>query len=109
MMANADNNSCGSNGMQDWAAGYNGEGQEWAARDDRDSGVAMMAVAAEHGSGRRGWRWWAMTAMADDNSGGRQKRRMMTAPKIEWRTMRGEEEGRRQTTMALGQPGRQRA
>jgi hypothetical protein len=27
------------------AADYDGEGQEWAARDGKDSGVAMMAAA----------------------------------------------------------------
>ncbi len=45
--------------------------------------------------------------MAEDDSGGRQRRRMTTAHKIEWRTMRGKEEGGWQTTMALGQPGRE--
>ncbi len=30
-------------GMQDWAADYDVEGQEQAARDGRDSGVSMMA------------------------------------------------------------------
>jgi hypothetical protein len=33
------------NGSQDRAADYDGEGQEWAVRDDGDSGVAMMAAA----------------------------------------------------------------
>ena len=33
--------------MQDWAADCNGEGQERAMRDGRDSGVVMMAVAVE--------------------------------------------------------------
>ena len=32
-------------GLRDWAADYDGEGQEWAVRDSGDSGVAMMAVA----------------------------------------------------------------
>jgi hypothetical protein len=41
------------NGMQDRAADYNGEGQEQAAREGRDSGVVMMAVAADRGSGRQ--------------------------------------------------------
>jgi hypothetical protein len=41
-------------GMQDWAVDYDeGEGQEQVARKDADSGVAMMAAAAEDGSGRR--------------------------------------------------------
>jgi hypothetical protein len=39
------------NGMQDWAMDYDGEGQERAAREGRDSRVVMMAAAAEHGSG----------------------------------------------------------
>ncbi len=33
------------NGLQDWVADYDGEGRERAARDDGDSGVAMMAAA----------------------------------------------------------------
>ncbi len=37
--------------MQDWVADYDREGQERAAREDRDSRVAMMAAAAEHGGG----------------------------------------------------------
>ncbi len=45
--------------------------------------------------------------MADDDSGGRQRRWMMTACKVERRTTRGKEEGGRQTTTALGQPGRE--
>jgi hypothetical protein len=51
---------------------------------------------------------WAMTAMTDDDSGGRRRQRMMTACKVERRTMRGKDEGGRQTTMALGQLGRER-
>ncbi len=41
------------NSMQDWMVDYNGEGEggEWAARDGGDSGVAMMAAAAEDGDG----------------------------------------------------------
>ncbi len=35
----------------DWAADCNGEGQERAVRDGRDSRVVMMAVAVEDGSG----------------------------------------------------------
>jgi hypothetical protein len=38
----ADNNN-----MQDWAVDSDGEGQERAVRDGRDSGVVMMAVAVE--------------------------------------------------------------
>ncbi len=29
--------AAGDNGMQDWAADYKGEGQEWSARDGRDT------------------------------------------------------------------------
>jgi hypothetical protein len=39
------------NGMQDRVADYNGEGQERAARDGGDSGVAMMAAAADDNGG----------------------------------------------------------
>ncbi len=48
-----------------------------------------------------------MMVMADDNSGRQQRQRMMTARKIERRTTRKKEESGRQTTMALGQPGRE--
>ncbi len=94
--------------MQDWAADCNGEGQERAVRDNGDSRVAMMAAVAEDGGGKQQWQQWTMTAMADNNSGGRRRRRMMTACKIEWRTTRGKEESGRQTTTALGLPGRER-
>ncbi len=44
------------NGLQDWAADYDGEGQERAVRDGRDSRVSMMAAAkmaaAEDSGGR---------------------------------------------------------
>ncbi len=33
------------NGSQDRVADYDGEGQEWAVRDGKDRGVAMMAAA----------------------------------------------------------------
>ncbi len=39
------------NGMQDRAADYDGEGKERVAREGRDSGLAMMAAAAEGGGG----------------------------------------------------------
>jgi hypothetical protein len=93
--------------MQNWAADFNGEGQERSVRDSRDSGVAMMAAAAEDGSGKQQWRWWRMTATADNNSGGQQRQWMMTARKIERRTTRGKEESGWQTTMALGPPSRE--
>ncbi len=38
---------------QDWEADCNGEGQERAVRDSRDSGVVMMAVAVEDGGDRQ--------------------------------------------------------
>ncbi len=47
--------------MQDWAADYDGEGRERAARDRGDSGVAMMDAAKMAA---------AETAAADDNSNG---------------------------------------
>jgi hypothetical protein len=94
------------NGMQDQAADYNGEGKDWVAREGGDSGVAMMAAAAEGGGGGQRWRRWMM-AMVDANSGGRQEQQMMTAHEIKQLTTRGKEESRQQTTMALGQPGRE--
>jgi hypothetical protein len=93
---------------QDWAADWDGEGQERAVRDGRDSRVVMMDAVAEYGGGGQQWRRWARTAMADDDSGRQQRRRMMRASKIKQQTTRGEEDGRRQTTMALGQLGRER-
>jgi hypothetical protein len=93
--------------VQDRVADYDGEGQEQMAREGGDRGVVMMAVAAEDGGGRGQWRRWKMTAMADDDSGGQQRWQMMTARKIGRQTMRGKEESRRQTTTALGQPGRE--
>ncbi len=47
-------------------------------------------------------------AMADNNSGGQQRWRMMTACKVKRWTARGKEEGGRQTATALGQPGSER-
>ncbi len=41
------------NNTRDWAADCNGEGQEWAVRDGRESRVVMMAAAAEDSGGRR--------------------------------------------------------
>jgi hypothetical protein len=48
-----------------------------------------------------------MTAMADNNSGGRQRRQMTKARKIKRQATRRKEEGGRQTTTALSQPGRE--
>ncbi len=93
--------------MQDRATDYDGEGQEQAAREGRNSRVALMAVAVEDGGGGQRWQRWATMAMADDDSGGGQRRWMMMARKIEWRTTRGKEEGGWQKIMALGQPGRE--
>ncbi len=81
------------NGMQDWVADYDREGQERAAREGRDSKVAMMAAAAEHCGGGRQWRRWATTAMADNDSDRQRRRRMMTACKIKRQTTRWELEG----------------
>ncbi len=53
--------SADDNSMQDWAADYDGEGQEWVAREGGDSGVAMMDAAADK-----------------DSSGGHQQQRRMT-------------------------------
>jgi hypothetical protein len=50
----------------DWAADCNGEGQERAVRDGRDSRVVMMAAAAEDGGGRQQQQRQTITA-ADDN------------------------------------------
>jgi hypothetical protein len=95
------------NTMQDWVADNDGEGQEQAAREGGDSGVAMMAVVAEDGRGGRQWGWLTATAAADNHNGGRQRQQMMTACKIKWRTTRGKEESGQQTTTALGQLGRE--
>jgi hypothetical protein len=94
--------------MQDRVGYYNREGQVWAAREGGDSVVAMMAAAAEDGSGGQQWWWWTRRAMADDDCHRQQRRRMMTARKIKKWTARGKEESGRQTTTALGQPGRER-
>jgi hypothetical protein len=87
MMTVADNDD-----MQDWAADCNGEGRERAVRDIGDSKVAMMAAVAEDGGGERRWWRWTTTAMAVYDSSGQRRRQMMTACKIERRTMRGKEE-----------------
>jgi hypothetical protein len=52
--------------MHDWAADCNGEGQERAVRNSGDSGVVMMAAAAEDSGGRQRWQRWTTTAV-DDN------------------------------------------
>ncbi len=51
----------------DWAADCNGEGGEQALRDSRDSGVVMMAAAAEEDRGGQRWQKRTMTAV-DNNS-----------------------------------------
>ncbi len=51
---------------QDWAADCDGEGQERAVRDSRDSGVVMMAVAVEDGGGGRRWQRRTMIAREDN-------------------------------------------
>ncbi len=58
------------NGLQDQAADYDGEGRERVARDDRNSGVVMMAAAkitAAEDSGGRQRRQWRWKTAADDN------------------------------------------
>ncbi len=102
MMTVADDND-----TQDWAADCDEERRERAVRDGGDSRVVMMAAAAEHGSGGQRWWRWVTTGMADDNSGGRQRWQMTTACQIKRHATRRKEEGGRQTTMALGQPGRE--
>ena len=59
--------------MQDWAADYDGEGQERVAREGGDSAVAMrrwrqrttMVVVDDDGNGGQRQRW--MTKAADDD------------------------------------------
>jgi hypothetical protein len=92
---------------RDWAADCDEEGRERAVRDGGDSRVVMMAAAAEHGGGGQRWRRWATMAMADDNSGGPRRWQMTMAREIERRATMRKEEGGRQTTTALGQPGRE--
>ncbi len=55
------------NNKQDWVADCDGEGQEKAVRDGRDSGVVMMAVAVEGGNGGQRRQRRTMIA-AEDNS-----------------------------------------
>ncbi len=50
--------------MRDWAADCGGEGQERAVRDRGDSGVVMMAAAAEE---------QRTMAKVDNDSGGQQR------------------------------------
>jgi hypothetical protein len=57
-------------GTQDWVADYNGERQEQAARDGRDSRVAMIAAAVEDDIGGQ-QQQWQMSTMADNNGGKR--------------------------------------
>jgi hypothetical protein len=59
-------------GLHDQAADYDREGQEWAVRDRRESGVVMMAAtkmaaAEDSGGGRQQWQWWQSMAV-DNNS-----------------------------------------
>jgi hypothetical protein len=50
---------------QDWAEDCNGEGQERAVRDSRESRVVMMAVAVEDGGGGQQQRKWTTIAAED--------------------------------------------
>ncbi len=77
----------------DWVAYCDGEGQERAVRDGRDSGVVMMAAAAEDGCGIQ-QRQRQTTTAADNNSmqdwaadykGGGQERAMRDGRDMEWR------------------------
>jgi hypothetical protein len=97
------------NGMQDRAVDYNGEGQEWAARDSGDSGVAMMAAVAEVCGGGRRWRGRTTTAAAEDDSGGSQQQRQRTTTGADNNGTQdraadytGKEEPRQQTSTAFG-------
>ncbi len=54
------------NDMQDWVADCNGEGQERAVRDGRDSRVVIMAVPVEDGGGGRQWQRRTMIATEDN-------------------------------------------
>ncbi len=53
-------------GTFDWAGDCDGEGRERAVRDGGDSGVVMMAVGAEDGSGGRPRRRRITTAVDND-------------------------------------------
>jgi hypothetical protein len=57
------------NGMQDQAADYDGDGQEQVAREGGDSGMVMMAEAAEDGGSGQRWRRWTATVMAYKDRG----------------------------------------
>jgi hypothetical protein len=106
VMAVADNNGDGGqqrwrmmmaaddDGLQDWAADYDGEGQEQAARDGRYSGVVIMAAAK-----------MAVTKMAvaeDSGNGGKGQRRTKTACKIGRQHTMEKVESKQQTMTALG-------
>ncbi len=55
------------NDTRDWAADCNWEGREQVVRDGGDSGVVMMAAAAEDGCSGQQWKRWTTTAV--DNNG----------------------------------------
>ncbi len=84
----ADNND-----TRDWVVDCDEEGQEQAVRDGRDSGVAMMAVAAGDGGGRQRQRRGTMTAAdtngmqdwAADYKGDGQERTARDGGDMEWR------------------------
>jgi hypothetical protein len=56
------------NDTQDWVAAYDGKGQERVVRDCGDSGVVMIAVAVEDGSGRQQWQRQTLMVAEDTNS-----------------------------------------
>ncbi len=83
-MVAADNKAADNDGMQDQAAVYDGDQQEWTARDGRDSRVVMLPVAVEDGGGGRQRRLQMATAKTDGNGSRQQWQRTTTARKIGW-------------------------
>jgi hypothetical protein len=72
------------NGMRDWAADYEGDGQEQAARDGGDTEWQWwlwrwkMAAVDDDSGGRQQWRRQTTTAV-NDNSGGRRRHPRLAA------------------------------
>ncbi len=73
-----------------------------AARDGRDSRVAMMARAAEDGSGGQQWQRQITTAKVDDNSSRQWWQWMMMACKIGRQTTTGKDKSGQKATTAFG-------
>ncbi len=104
-----------SNDMQDWAAAYEGDRQEWAGRDGRDTEWwwrlrrwKIAAVDDDSGGQQQRQQQTTTTATKDNDSSKRQQRWTMTACKIGRRTMGGKEESGGQATTTL-EPAGQRA